>query len=62
MQKYIDLLEVEINKLIEQEEKRGQINHGTEQVLHFLFENKKHVMELMENGMYHESRRVARRV
>ena len=50
MHKYIKMLDDEINRLTDTEKRRGHVSAGTEQYLHFLFENRRHAMEYMERG------------
>ena len=48
MQKYIEMLETEINRLMETEKQHGRVNIGVEQQLHFLLENRRHAIELAD--------------
>ena len=45
MEKYIEILEKEIEELTEMEKKNGRVNMGVEQRLHILFENCKHAKD-----------------
>lgn len=48
MQKYIEMLDCEIDRLVRAEIQRGRLNMGFEQLIHLLSENRKNAMKRME--------------
>jgi len=54
MHRYIEMLDDEIERLVSQEKAQKRLNYKTEEVLHFLFENRKHACEwTKETSMEH---------